>query len=142
MCTAAAPLLTAILLAVCVIGVGGCSLEKRYEWDIQRELGHGPAAWNKQIDDKWIHIETIGDDVFVQHGEHAFLFKDTPSFEGRYSYYSFNLLGSRLNAFYSPEGLTVRYQGGFEHWKMDQLPTGVKIVISGLDIRYEGLDVD
>lgn len=126
----------------CLIALVACNVSRQYEWDIQREVGHKAAGWHREIDGKLIHIETVGDDVLVQHGKYAFLFKDMPSFEGRYTYYTFNLLGSRVNAFFSPEGLTVRYQGGFEHWELDRLPANVKIVISGLDIRYEGLDAE
>ena len=119
-----------------------CNTARRYEWDIQRERGHGDAGWARTIDDKVIRVETQGDDLFVQHGELYFLFKDVPAFEGRYSYYIFDLLGERLNAFYSPEGLTVRYRGGFEHWPPEKLPPNVKIVVAGADIRLEGLPAE
>jgi hypothetical protein len=36
----------------------------------------------------------------------------------------------------------VRYQGKFRHWEPTDLPTGVRIVIDGIDLRIEGLEAE
>ena len=40
------------------------------------------------------------------------------------------------------KGLTVRHQGKFRHWEPTDLPTGVRLVIDGVDMRIEGLEAD
>ena len=129
----ALPLLIATLVA--------CSSAKKILYPFEREYGLGGGGWSRTIKDREVRIQAEGDTVRVRHGAHTFEFLNIQAFKGTYSYYTFEIQGDTMNAFYSPRGLTVKRGKAFHHWKPEELPAGVKIVVEGVDIRYEGLEV-
>ena len=128
----------AIVLCFLLIG---CGSAKRTLYPFDREYGFEGGGWTRRIQGKEIEIRAEGSTVTIRHGGHSFQFLNVRSFKGTYSFYTFEIKGDTMNAFYSPKGMTVKRREKFNHWKPEQLPTGVMIVVEGVDIRYEGLPV-
>ena len=131
-----------VFLVLLIPLLSACGASKRALYPFQREHGFGGGGWSRTISGKEISIQAEGTTLRVRHGPHTFEVLNIRSFEGTYGFHTFEIKGDKMNAFYSPEGLTVKKRGAFKHWKPEELPHGVKIVIEGLDIRYEGLEVN
>lgn len=128
-------------LPLLILALVACGTAKRTLYPFEREYGLGGGGWSRTIRGKEVRIEAEGDRLRVRHGARTFEFRNVRAFEGTYSFYTFEIKGDTMNAFYSPKGLTVKRGSAFHHWKPEELPTGVKIVVEGVDIRYEGLEV-
>ena len=130
-----APLLLLALLA-------GCSAAKRHVYPVQKMRGTD-GAWQRVIAGKEVRITCEGRNVRIQHGGHHIVLLNVPDgFRGKYSFYTVEITSEDFNAFYSPKGLTVRYKDELRHWEPEDLPAGMKIVVDGVDLRYEGLETD
>jgi len=119
--------------------LAACGTSKSARFKVERLRGMD-GAWFRTIKGKQIRIETVGNDVRVQHGELNYLILNVPEFMGSYSYHTFEIQGDRFKAFHSPKGLTVKYRGQTHHWHPEDLPVDLLIVIDGLDLRLEGLE--
>ncbi|MHC4938444.1 MAG: hypothetical protein ACYTHK_05700 [Planctomycetota bacterium] len=126
--------------ALCFLVLVACGSAKKTLYPFEREHGFEGGGWSRRIKGKEIEIQAEGTIVRVRHGGYHFEFLNVRSFKGTYSFYTFEIKGDTMNAFYSPKGLTVKRRENFHHWKPEELPTGVKIVVEGVDIRYEALD--
>jgi hypothetical protein len=130
--------LTILLLTLLV----SCSAAKKRMYPIQKMRGTD-GAWQHVISGKEVQISCEGRNVRIQHGGHYIvLLNVTDEFRGNYTFYTVEIRSDSFNAFYSPKGLTVRYKDKLQHWEPEDLPTGVKIVVYGVDLRYEGLETD
>ena len=130
-----------VLLPLLLPALLACGSAKKVLYPFDREYGLAGGGWSRTIKDKQVEILAEGDTLRVRHGAHTFEFLNVHAFKGIYSYYTFEIKGDTMNAFFSPKGLTVKRGKQFHHWKPEELPAGVKIVVEGVDIRYEGLEV-
>jgi len=130
-----------LLLLLVLLALPACSTAKRTLYPFEREWGMEGGGWTRTIKGREIRIFAEGSTVRIRHDRHHFEFLNVRSFKGTYSYSTFELQGDTMNAFYSPKGLTVKRGRNFRHWKPEELPEGVRIVVEGVDIRYEGLPV-
>ena len=128
-----------ILLAAACAGCGGA---KRQMYPIQKMRGTD-GAWGRTISGKDVRVSCEGRNVRIVHGAHTIVLLNVPDeFRGKYTYYTVEITSDNFNAFYSPKGLTVKYGKALRHWEPEELPTGVKIVVDGVDMRLEGLQTD
>ncbi|MHC4407866.1 MAG: hypothetical protein ACYS0F_02550 [Planctomycetota bacterium] len=130
-----------LCFALCLPLLAACGSAKKTLYPFEREYGFGGGGWTRRIKGKEIEIHAEGSTVRIRHGGYHFEFLNIRSFQGTYSFYTFEIRGDTMNAFYSPKGLSVKRREKQHHWKPEELPTGVKIVIEGVDIRYEALEV-
>jgi len=121
--------------------LAACGSARTTLYPFEREYGLEGGGWMRTIKGKEIRIVAEGSTVRVRHGARTFEFLEVRAFEGTYSYHTFELKGDTMNAFFSPKGLTVKRGEKLRHWNPDDLPEGVKIVVEGVDIRYEALEV-
>ena len=129
---------TIILLTLLV----SCSAAKKQMYPIQKMRGTD-GAWQRVIAGKEVRISCEGRNIRIQHGGiHIVLLNVPDEFRGFYTFYTVEITSDNFNAFYSPKGLTVRYNQKLQHWEPADLPAGVKIVVDGVDLRYEGLETD
>ena len=119
--------------------LAACGISRTTRFKVERIRGID-GAWHRVIKGKEIRIETVGNDVRIQHGDLNFKILNVPEFDGSYSYYTCEIQSAGFNAFYSPKGLTVKYQQQFHHFDPTDLPTDLLIVIDGMDLRLEGLE--
>ncbi len=119
-----------------------CSAAKKQMYPIQKMRGTD-GAWQRVISGKEVRISYEGRNIRIQHGGiHIVMLNVPDEFRGQYGYYTVEITSDTFNAFYSPKGLTVRYKQKLQHWDPSDLPAGVKIVVDGVDLRYEGLETD
>ena len=130
----------ALVLLAPIVLLLACGGSKKVLYPFDREHGFVGGGWSRTISGKEIRIQAEGSTLRVRHGPHTFEFLNIRSFEGIYSFYTFEIKGDKMNAFFSPVGLTLKKRELTSHWKPEQLPEGVKIVVEGVDIRYEGLE--
>ncbi|MEM8884191.1 MAG: hypothetical protein AAGD14_08995 [Planctomycetota bacterium] len=125
----------AVSCLVLLVACGG----KRVQYPIERSSKSGDGGWARTVNGKEIEMRVKNQRLRVRHGAHHFEFRGIGSFKGHYSFHDFEVKSDKRLIFYNPNGLTVRAAGNFRHWKPEELPADVLIVVDGLDMRYEGL---